>query len=209
MKIKFNCIECGKEYFKTSWHIGKTKYCSRRCLGIHRFKNNPKLFGDLSHLNGNQFRKGKRPTNAFTSEQVSGENSLNWVESIKFNCIRCGKDFFKKPWEANNKQTTNEFCSFTCKCEFYKSNLSGENSPFYTGGETTYRGKNWLKARKLAIERDCGKCQDCHIYIGNSIPVHHIKPFREFSSDIEANHIDNLICYCQSCHMKHESRLKR
>jgi 5-methylcytosine-specific restriction protein A len=83
-------------------------------------------------------------------------------------------------------------------------NKSGEKSPFWVGGETTYRGKGWVEARLSAVERDKGVCQSCGKVVGRSISVHHIKPFRLFDNIKDANALDNLICLCQSCHMRIE-----
>jgi predicted HNH restriction endonuclease len=41
------------------------------------------------------------------------------------------------------------------------------------------------------------------------LPVHHIKPFREFDHPEEANKPENLIGLCQSCHMKREPRVRK
>ena len=109
-------------------------------------------------------------------------------------CLICNKEFpgLKKDWIG---------CSKKCR----KIGSSGENSPRWIGGPTTYRGRGWLIERENVVKRDNGICQCCGKNVGNSIPVHHIKPFRLFETAKEANDIDNLICLCQSCHMKTEN----
>ena len=153
------------------------------------------------HLIGNQHRKGKRPTNAFTSEQVSGSNNAKWVDGKPFICEHCSKVFYVKPWLIRQNGTP-RFCTREC---FEQSGVFvGEKSPSWVGGPQTYRGRNWRKTRLAAVERDSGVCQLCGKVIGKSIPVHHIYPFREFETEEQANVLDNLICLCQSCHMKQE-----
>jgi hypothetical protein len=77
----------------------------------------------------------------------------------------------------------------------------------YRGGPGVKRGASWSKQRDLARDRDGHSCQACLVHAsdyGKRMPVHHIVPFREFATHEAANHLDNLICLCQSCHMKME-----
>lgn len=157
-------------------------------------------------MRGNTLRKGK-PGNSgsFTSERVKGEKNNKWVKPIEFECGNCGKRFSLKPWlvRQNTSTTGKRFCRPDCS----RAYLRGENHPLYVGGSNTYRGAGWEAARLVAVRRDNGTCQDCKTYIGDSIPVHHIRPFREFRTSQEANRPENLACYCQSCHMKAERLL--
>lgn len=197
------CLQCGKEYQVREYRANTTRFCSQACGGRWHILNHPMNPPDIT---GNTLRKGLRPVNAFTSEQVSGKNNPRWVESIKMTCQQCGEEFERKPNEVNRKDHKYLFCSIACRVENFKTARAGENSPRWVGGPKTYRGRGWKKTRLLAVARDNGTCQDCGKVIGNSIPVHHRRPFREFASAEEANHLDNLICYCQSCHMKNEHK---
>ena len=156
------------------------------------------------HKIGNKWREGIRPANAFTSEQAK---EMNAVEREHFECAHCGNDFEVIPWIVSQNKTKSglRFCSKTCHSLFKAENESGPNSKQWVGGITTYRGKGWLEARMLAVERDNGTCQTCGKVVGKSIPVHHITPFRLFESVEAANQIENLVCLCQSCHMKMET----
>lgn len=153
------------------------------------------------HRFGNTYRKGLRPTNAFTSEQVKGSANPRWVDEIKFSCEQCKKDFGRKPWLV--KQNGNpRFCGREC---FEKSQVFlGEKSVSWVGGEITYRGQGWKQLRLKVVERDKETCQQCLKVVGKSIHVHHIKPFREFESANAANTLDNLISLCCSCHLRIE-----
>jgi hypothetical protein len=156
------------------------------------------------HKTGNTFRAGKRPANAFASG-VCGSDHPSWVPGQTFVCEHCGKSFAVKPWEVRQKMRNGSgprFCGRAC---FLASGtFRGERSATWVGGPKTYRGRGWKAARLLAVERDGGRCADCGRLIGASIPVHHIKPFREFASAAKANALDNLTCLCQQCHMKAE-----
>jgi hypothetical protein len=147
------------------------------------------------HKTGNKFRQGKPPANAFTSEKVRGKANPRWIDGTEFICQICGNKFLVKPWIVRQNGSP-KYCSKNCRT----IGTSGENSPLYVGGKTTYRGRGWIKAREEVIARDNGTCQDCGKVIGKSIPVHHISPYRKS----HLNDPDNLICLCQSCHMKHE-----
>jgi hypothetical protein len=78
----------------------------------------------------------------------------------------------------------------------------------YQGGAFTQaRGPSWQAQRKQARERDGYTCRVCGITegrLGKQLSVHHRRSFRLFASHVEANALENLICTCQSCHMKLE-----
>lgn len=200
MPVEKICEICGKTFMVSPYRVKTARFCSQVCGGKWHHSQRPNM--GYRFPKGNQLRKGLRPTNAFTSEQVQGENSPSWVEGETFVCENCGKSFQVKPWLVRQNGMP-RYCSQKC----FRAHCKGENDPRYVGGPKTYRGRGWRKARLLAVERDNGTCQRCGKHIGSSIPVHHIKPFRTFQSAQEANALENLICMCQSCHMKDESVL--
>lgn len=191
------CQQCGVVFTKRD-NGSPHKFCSHSCRGkwylARRVMRGPSLIG-------NKLRKGFRPTNAFTSEQVRGKNNPNWKEGAEYSCEECCRTFIVKPWIVRQNGRP-RFCSR--KCFTQSGTFRGEKSTSWVGGPTTYRGKGWIQARLAAVERDGGLCRDCKKEVGKSIPVHHIIPFRLFESAEEANRIENLICLCQSCHMKRE-----
>ena len=179
-------------------HIAR--FCSRACGGRWHI-----LFTKMpnDHKYGNKWRKGLRPTNAFTSEQAI---SMNTVRGNVYQCSYCGKSFEVKPWIERQSPSVSgrRFCSKRCNGKYRSEYLSGENSPQWVGGVTTYRGKGWFEARSQAIDRDKGTCQYCGKFVGSSIAIHHVIPFRNFTNVQDANVLSNLICLCQSCHMRIE-----
>ena len=203
MPVTKKCEVCNQLFSVKPYRAERARFCSHACGGKWhqetRILHNP-------NLAGNKFRAGLRPSNAFLPGQTAGRKSLKWVEPLIFCCEFCKETFTKKPWQIKQYGPP-RFCSRAC---FLKSGaFQGDKSPVYVGGAKTYRGRNWRAARLAAIKRDNGACCRCGQFIGDSIPVHHIRPYREFQSPEEANALDNLICYCQSCHMKEEPPLPR
>lgn len=192
------CEICGSVFQVKPYRASTARFCSQSCGGKWHMKN--RVMRGPS-MKGNTFRKGKRPANAFTSEQVRGKNNSKWVEPIALNCEHCGKTFYVKPWIF--RQNKSRFCGQSCASD----HNSGPNHWGYLGGPMTYRGRNWRVQRDLAADRDNGTCVDCGKVVGRSIPVHHVKPFRNFETPEAANELSNLVCLCQSCHMKRESKL--
>lgn len=195
-RVHKTCEVCGAA-FSVKPHNTVARFCSRSCGGKWHMQNRVMRGPDMK---GNKYRQGKKPSNAFTPDQVRGSANPNWKEPIALTCEQCKKEYYLKPWVV--RQNNPRFCSNKCA----KTYSRGENHWGYLGGPMTYRGRSWLKQRALAVARDNGTCQDCGKVVGASIPVHHIKPFRTFATEQEANVLENLVCLCQSCHMKREYR---
>lgn len=197
--ITKTCEICGKEFKVKPYRKDKARFCSFQCGGKWHAKT--RITGKpRPDMIGNKLRSGLRPANAFTSEQKAGKRLVDYVVKT---CENCGKTFEVPPWL--DRQNPSRYCSLECK----HIHCRGDNDPRYVGGPKTYRGKGWLEARAKAVARDNGTCQHCGKHVGQSIPVHHIRPFREFADIQTANALDNLICLCQSCHMKEEPPLAR
>ena len=198
------CEECQTAFRVKPYRVGKARFCSFACGG--RFHARTRLnTGSKAYMRGNQLRKGLRPTNAFKSEDVRGAASKKWKDGLSLVCQRCGVDFRQKPWVARQNGVA-RFCSKAC---FTASGcFQGERSSTYVGGATTYRGRGWLIARAEVVADQEGCCDSCGKVCGHSLPVHHIRPFREFATAAEANARSNLIGLCQSCHMKEESTFR-
>lgn len=68
-------------------------------------------------------------------------------------------------------------------------------------------GADWDSIRMSVRERDRNICQNCRRSFGaQPLHVHHIVPFRLFSSPEEANKHQNLITLCPDCHRLAEER---
>lgn len=64
----------------------------------------------------------------------------------------------------------------------------------------------WKKSRMHVLKRDRFKCRACgkKLKAKKALPVHHIVP-RKYGGDERSS---NLISLCESCHKKHETKLK-
>ncbi len=70
-------------------------------------------------------------------------------------------------------------------------------------------GPNWLQQRHLARARDHYQCVNCGTpENGRERPVHHKIPFREFSSYLQANVLENLATLCTKCHRLAEAAVR-
>ena len=81
--------------------------------------------------------------------------------------------------------------------------ISGPNANNWQGGISHSYGPDWLKQKRLALERDNHTCQHCGKIkkeIGKEPDVHHIVPHK-LTQD---NNLDNLVCLCMSCHGRAE-----
>lgn len=69
-------------------------------------------------------------------------------------------------------------------------------------------GPDWERQKRVVKERDNHRCQICGRtpdQFKGSLQVHHITPFRDFDDYLSANHTNNLITLCPSCHGKVEA----
>jgi DEAD/DEAH box helicase domain-containing protein len=70
-------------------------------------------------------------------------------------------------------------------------------------------GPGWDALRKGVLARDGERCQVCgQSGLVQPLHVHHIQPFRSFTSREEANQLKNLITLCPSCHHRAETRVR-
>jgi DEAD/DEAH box helicase domain-containing protein len=70
-------------------------------------------------------------------------------------------------------------------------------------------GPNWRSQRDLARARDGYRCQICGApEQERSHYVHHITPFRAFTSYLQANKLENLATLCPSCHRVAETAVR-
>jgi len=75
--------------------------------------------------------------------------------------------------------------------------------------DTNKYGANWSTQKYRARLRDNFICQVCgKVEEDKAHDVHHIKPFKMFSSFKTANRLDNLITLCSSCHKQAEINVR-
>ena len=195
----FICEECGNKFQRPRHKWEEARFCSVACTAKNNFRKTPPTY---EHLIGNSHASGHEPANKGKPSPFRGKRIVEYVSE---KCAYCKNEIERPPHVAKRKKGILAFCSVACRSKYRRKYESGTSSPFWVGGPTTYRGRGWIESRAKAVERDNGTCAACGKFIGNSIPVHHITPFRMFNSPQKANQLDNLECLCQSCHMKREN----
>ncbi len=198
------CEVCGAPFQVRPYRAKTARFCSKRCGGSWHCRNRLNT-GSKPHMLGNKYGQGKRPTNAFVSEAVRGERNLRWTERLKLTCAFCKQPFEAIPWVVRQNNNKALFCSVQCRSRYRSVFLSGPNAADWKGGKTTYRGPDWPEARTRVIVEQRGFCAHCSVFKGKRLPVHHIKPFRDFLTSREANQRGNLIGLCPRCHMRMEN----
>lgn len=197
------CEVCGTSFECKPYRHHSARFCSGSCrarwVGSLPHNRRPKPY-----MIGNKFRLGLSPANA-GKPGPRGKDSATW-KRISLTCENCGQSFERAPNEIKHKRGY-RFCSRTC---FKESEcFVGSRSSAYLGGPTTVRGLNWRQIRTGVVREQNGQCADCQKLIGNSLHVHHIRPFREFACDAEANVRSNLVGLCNSCHSKADRNFER
>lgn len=194
--ITVYCEVCGaaRELPVYRVRVGKGRWCSRACrgramvAGMNEKRPSPKLYAKPPIHRGTDNNKWKGGGTTCT-------------------CKHCGQQFKRDTYLLGGKSGhTGDYCSKACRNEYRRLYESGERSPFWVGGPNTYRGRDWRRARMAVVTDQAGVCAECRRFVGDSLPVHHIRPYREFESYEQANERSNLIGLCQSCHMKREPR---
>jgi len=70
-------------------------------------------------------------------------------------------------------------------------------------------GRDWPALRAAVRQRDEYLCQVCGLpENGRQHDVHHKQPFRQFTSAVEANRMNNLVTLCPACHRKAEANVR-
>jgi DEAD/DEAH box helicase domain-containing protein len=128
--------------------------------------------------------------------QVTGYRKTRWGtnENIGFGNVTL---------PPSNLTTTGYWLSFSDRLiKLLQSEGKWNSSP-------NYYGANWQFKREQVRERDHYSCQFCGLpEHGKAHHVHHIRPFRSFTTPELANQLDNLITLCPSCHLRAESAVK-
>lgn len=191
------CEQCGKTMMVPLSKWIRTRFCSRTCLGIENAAR-------LNAIRPSPKTYAHKLRAANLGKRTGADNSF-YVPPITMVCDNCGRSFDRVPHKAK-RPTTNTYCSVKCRSAHRALMLKGENSPSWVGGPKTYRGRGWRAARLIVVDAQNECCADCGRHVGRSLPVHHIRPFRDFETVEAANDRSNLIGLCQPCHMKWEQR---
>lgn len=223
-RITVACAQCGKP--KTvppcRYDNARDYFCSRECKALYQERQEQteitcKICGtkfsapNFFVYHENPARRPKYCSKSCMAKGMSinhsGENNPLWVEKISIACQQCNESFSvtQDAIDAGRK-----FCSHKCACQNKSQVYRRENHWLWKGGKPIDYGPDWLKISAQVRKRDNQTCKVCGKTkgeVGKSLDVHHIKPLRSFDGDYEtANHPDNLITLCASCHKKEEHK---
>jgi hypothetical protein len=226
-KVSTTCPECGKVFeYHQSW---PRKYCSNACKGKANIGNikhyAPSRYATTCETCGKQYETTPGQTRGrFCSRRCHGDwlkRQPGFTIGKKFGrakrlpepslvaCKICGEMFLTKPSHLPRRKC----CSKVCLGKHHAQTTTGHNNPQWKGGYQRYYGPSWHEARRQARARDkvCADCGKTPEEAGRELDVHHIVPFRVFgrSRHTEANHLDNLVCLCNTCHTAREWQFGR
>lgn len=218
-KVAKICQICGTPYFP--WATSpNSSTCSRACQSKAKIRQVSKTCE----------RCGK-PFSVYQARAAA--RFCSWAcrsGIIEKTCDNCGTAYTVKGGHAHKRRTCSRRCAAELRgkegrgarkgqtktdaereaiSETLRAHYGGDPSKHwnYKGGIAPTRGQSWQGQRRKARERDGYRCQCCGITeaeLGKQLSVHHRRPYRYFTSHLEANALDNLISSCQSCHMKLE-----
>ena len=227
-RSRVTCAQCGKVFCIVPAKIKELNFCDLACVSQWRHENwkgkdAPQYTGTRAttcEVCGKQFeriKKGQRRCSQrcrgkWQSQNRIGPNAAHWQGGkMTVKCAACGKPLERFRFQVETR-SERFFCNAQCRGTWMSENMLGDKHPNWRGGWDYYYGPNWEKQRDKARERDYCTCQVCGLSktdIGRNPDVHHIVPFREFGyvpteNDhyLRANHLENLITLCPSCHQK-------
>lgn len=149
-------------------------------------------------------------------------------------CVTCGALFTPVKYRKSEgvfraysgRQNCSAECAFKAKGKVTKSRMAetrdqwiGPNNPMWKGAclrkNKSYRGPDWAEVAERIRKRDrfacrhCGMTQEEHLgRWSQSLEVHHVIPFHEFTDYKKANRAANLIALCKTCHMRADRAIK-
>jgi len=66
----------------------------------------------------------------------------------------------------------------------------------------------WMKVRRIVLERDNYSCQVCSNQRNSHNNIHHLIPRHLFDEEIESHYKENCITLCASCHTSVENGME-
>lgn len=121
-KVLLHCHHCGKPYLRFPSQVKRSKYCSRKCLGTHVFRERAKKFHitktcpicgqefQTTTKNGGKKTCSKKCADVLRTQGVRARPSTR----IMVACTNCGK-LLKRPPSRVDGRT--HFCNQDCKTE--------------------------------------------------------------------------------------------
>lgn len=194
--IHVRCSNCNIEFNKRINSSTINHFCSKKCCGEHKKRNNIKICHQCKISFHRQGRRKSKSGMIFCSQKCtriffSGTNHPLYNGKIKKICPFCNKQFYVPP--HNNDKI---FCEDICYWQSMIINIDCRRHKIYSL-------KQWKDIVKYILERDNNECHACHKTY--DLTVHHKEPYRISHNNSPAN----LITLCRSCHTKEESLYRK
>lgn len=197
------CVLCGKEFNSDR---KSTRYCGKECsdkaqenkievncgycdkdlrVPMYEFINNKKNYCSVVCKNAD-FRI-----------RFKGENNPCY-RSFEYECDGCGESFTLRPhaYERSKKK----YCTSEC----YRSNIGGENNPYWNPDitdeerEVSRKYPEYSEWRLKVFERDSYTCKACSDDTGGNLVAHHVLNYSEHRE--LRTEISNGLTLCECCH---------
>lgn len=189
-KPKKYCLQCGKELTKQT----QKSFCCRSCAitynnhhSIKKEETRKKISESLKFFN-KKIRGLKEKTNE-SREQIYKKIKK---ESIKYNCLQCGKEINK-----------GKFCSNKCSTEYRKNIILQK----WLKNEYIINGNCPLTKtiKEFLLKRNNYKCEECGFEGYNRKTGNTILQFHHKDGDSSNNSPENIQVLCPNCHAMTEN----
>lgn len=211
-----NCEYCGKSFgpskydYSSRWK--RRRFCSLRCIGLASVKGRTYLRARSCLYCGETFQPRENKykycsIQCYWASKMGKPGYIPEGSRITISCLWCKKEFNVIKFEA--EKLKRKFCS--CECYYAFVKVQRPDTLIYRNGiNEFYLSKAWGKLKRFVRKRDNYTCQMCGKKFaakGPGLCVHHIKSRNDFdgiTSDVHsiADHLDNLVALCTSCHGK-------
>ena len=189
------CLNCGR---RCSVEEGRRRYtmttktCSFKCMmalrTVTRSCRRCATTFTCGRRSGRQYCSGRCYHSAISERALAEERIVK--------CEQCGRQIV---WRL--KARDRRFCSREC-ARIYSV---GERAGNWRGGASLHRGRGWSRIADTIRERDNRRCRRCgktEAENKQKLSVDHVRPWREFANERDANDERNLVSLCRSCHGK-------
>jgi 5-methylcytosine-specific restriction endonuclease McrA len=220
-RIPLVCQYCQRQYGKRPSQAAKSKHCSLICRQLA--EEVPGAFpsekialicpfcGSLFARHPSRLKHGRgkycSPKCQYAAKRAQPHKFAQCI------CLNCGKMFERYHGSLKQKKGAGKYCSRDCR----DRHRIQKNHPMYINGHgSEFRGANWQSQKRKARKRDAYTCQHCFLteadslsQKGVSLQVHHVVPYRLFTSYKLANRLANLLTLCDACHRKADAAIHR
>jgi 5-methylcytosine-specific restriction endonuclease McrA len=189
----YTCAHCSKQFQRPAGVIKKDavlRYCNRACHAAARKAASLRVTCPACG-------KEHQPMNTKVRYCSRECRNRGLVTATYETCHGCGQLYRRFASKVERR-----YCSDKC----YRYYSVGAEHPNWRGGKWLKHGRRWQEIRAAIIERD-GRCLWCSAESspgGKALHVHHLDARRNYSIVDLANHPENLVTLCSSCHTRVE-----